>query len=251
MTQIAPFEFTIASGDRITISHPGSWVTVTKGEYPFNVATDKGSNAQIERGLGVELEPFKQLYIHNTADYSQTIQIYIGDAYVRDSRLSVPSDTVVGVVDGSRQKTDDGKSFVLYSSYTGAASTYNVRQLWNASADKVLYVKRMMLCDFTGSTDYIVGRNTTAIGASVGSGLYNKDFSGSDDTVARHRREQALSTPTIDRYFQPGIEAAYKIEKLSFDDAPLKITPSTGLVICNMSVNHSDRVAIEYIVEDA
>lgn len=247
MTQIAPFQYTISAGDRITITHPGSWVTVTKGDYPFQISTDKGSSAQLERGLGVELEPFSQLYIHNTADYAQTIQLYIGDAYVRDSRLSVPSDTVVGVVDGSTVRSFEGKAFVGRGYKGAVAAQYAHVQLWNpATSEKEIYVKTIRANASTVPVD-VQFRVATSGLADFFSNPPSKNFSLSADSEREVRTESnstlgaGAGVPIM--YMRLVTAAVY--ETFQFSE-PVCITPGTGLVCCLSTVNVGHNVIFEY-----
>lgn len=248
MTQIAPFEFTLASGARITITHPGSWVTVTKGDYPFNIATDKGSNAEIERGLGVQLDAFKQLYIHNTSDYSQTIQIYIGDAYVRDSRLSVPSGTTVGIVDGSVQRVSEGNSFIASIGTNASATNYVHHQILNpVGSGKVMLLRKLLVADLTGAGVVRIYDYGTALSTQEPDAK-NKRLGQSLDTSGELYKQSTASILPSTAIMFLDVPAASTLQEIPLED-PFQIDEGQGICIVCGTVNHGLRSVFQYTME--
>lgn len=242
MTQIAPFEFTLPADGRLTITHPGKWVTVTRGDYPFVLSTDKGSKAEIERGLGVELEPFTQLYVHNSSDYSQTIKLYIGDVYVRDSRLSVPSDTVVGVVDGGKVTSLESKAFYGAASQNPVAAEYSHIQLFNPSGSGINCVLSRLTATINTSSTLQLRSYNTQLTTDSGN-IINKLTSSSVSPECIIRQD---TDPTILGDFCDIVEIGGDTPHVFELDEPIILTPGYGVHVTTGNPNVKVRLSFQW-----
>lgn len=248
MSQLSRFEYTIPAGGRIDIAVSGSAVTCTGGSYPFLITTNNGSRVALERGLGLPLEPFTQLGIENTADYSQTIEIYVGDVMPRDSRLSVPSDTVVGVVDGAFNTTADNRAFIAYSGLISVSPFYNHHQLRHEGSEGYLVVDSVHLVNNSGASAIHFYKHNTAL-TTLGAAGKSKLGSGADDTKGFVREQQGASLlGGADAMWSMGISVT-DMKTVEFNN-PIILGAGEGLLIENRVVNQITRVMFQYKVVD-
>lgn len=251
MTQLSRFEFTLGAGERVDLPVSGSAVTCTGGAYPFLVTTNKGSRVALERGLGLPLLPFETLGVENTAAYAQTIELYIGDETVRDSRLSVPSDTVVGIVDGSKQRVITNESFTSYSTINGLAANYNHNQIYNASTDKNLIVTAVRV-SASAASSFTISAYGAPISGVYGSGVgRSKLLDAAVDTESQARVQQAASlliTGAINFNFSvPASETKSIIEEGRGDT--FVIPPAKGLLVQCTTPNCATAFSVDYYKE--
>lgn len=107
------YDFTLAASVNATqrIDVMGSRVKVISATYAVTVRTENGDTYRLLPGQGFSLpegQTFREILISNTQAFANTGEVFIGDRYFEDSRITGE----VNVIDSNATKTDAGMQFI-------------------------------------------------------------------------------------------------------------------------------------------
>lgn len=166
MIEIIKAAFT--AGEVKTFLMQGEYLEILEAAYPVDIAMMDRSGAQLSTMRNAEASyfsrPGKYEVIQVTSSAAQTVRVFVGSG---DAGTRKTSGEVI-VIDGSKNRTNAGKSFSAASSVSGAAAgKYCTSYLYNPTGSgKNVIVNDVIMSSTTSQIMYLTIGTTVPVGGS-------------------------------------------------------------------------------------
>lgn len=235
------YRFTCAAGGVDTILADAGFYKVLSATGTIEVARSDGSRiGPLLPGQG-EREQFQRLTIKDTSGAANTGLILVADSSFEDTRIYGN----VEVVDGGRQITLEGKSFVGSTYVANGAGLYSHAQLFNPVANtKWACVKRVVCTSHTGFSEFSVRPHNVALPTPQTAPKQKNLLAGSSAGTMEVWADQnvaVLGASTIGQIYAN----SYATCVFDFSE-PVLIPPGKGLLAVNTLVNAAIRANFDF-----
>ena len=243
------FPFTIAPGQTITVSTTQAYLYYEAGsaggaDASIRVAADIGDEIVLKPGQGFRYSgPFSRLYLSNNKGQAPIIgHIVLEAGEFFDNRVT----GTVDIVDGGKNRTLAGQTFVMAASNGPAAGQYGVQELWNpAGSGKNVIVEQIQVSSAAAS-NILCGWTGTRVGAGA-AGILSKKAGGANSSAAATFLSLAALPGTFNYLTTCNVQANGTI-LLPFKE-PIVIPPGFGLIIANSTASNSLQMWAEFFEE--
>lgn len=239
------YDLTLAPGTSQNIGALGEYLKVISApQGRVRVRLDGGDSFALVEGQGFRKrdgETFRDVSVSNLAAYTQTVQVFIGDARFEDSRVTGS----VQIVDGGKARTMLAQAFIAYAAQTAGAGQVPVLQLLNPAAATTRAIVKALRMSSATAGSIAMGRHDPVLPSGPFT-TFNKLSSGAVSNLVMYRDLPLATGPgTTFESFSVG---AGLVVQITFQE-PIVLLPGAGLVVWHSVTGSSLQVGAEFSEE--